>query len=387
MSFKFMDILSHVTKGLGMIMNMQDTKRIAGRNQGHVDEALQIIRRQQQNIEQLMKDRQQQEMVMERLLNLFEKMDRDATGPSAIDSNRMQNASLVLSFPEDSQDSNSIIQSLYWTLHNAVSHSRGSDAGRGPGRALLQLNNDEDNLSGVDSFGHDSVHSFEQVPVILRCDRCSDKFNQKERQPIVLTGCGHTVCRMCIQKERRQDRFMCSKCSIISRDLEELPVNRTLYEILEEEGRGESQGRDSEGTADASAAGLPPAEEEERQAMLEQYRRIKGAESEGKRGEGRPEGGDVDEGLSLKKLSLSDDEDGAWGFSDASYAGDDKEWARRKLEEEEEEDRDEEEQEKKRRARLRKRMIKLQRIEQEELELALALSQSLQEAQSADKES
>ncbi|ROT71317.1 kelch motif family protein [Penaeus vannamei] len=215
MSFKFMDILSHVTKGLGMIMNMQDTQRIAGRNQGHVDEALQIIRRQQQNIEQLMKDRQQQEMVMERLLNLFEKMDRDATGPSAIDSNRMQNASLVLSFPEDSQDSNSIIQSLYWTLHNA-------------------LNNDEDNHSGVDSFGHDSVHSFEQVPVILRCDRCSDKFNQKERQPIVLTGCGHTVCRMCIQKERRQDRFMCSKCSIISRDLEDLPVNRTLYEILEE---------------------------------------------------------------------------------------------------------------------------------------------------------
>lgn len=148
--------------------------------------------------------------------------------------------------------------------------------------------------------------------------------------------------------------------------------------LQSQEGRGESQGRDPEGSADASAAGLSPAEEEERQAMLEQYRRIKAAESEGKRGEGRPGGGDVDEGPSLKKLSLSDDEDGAWGFSDASYTGDDNEWTRRKLEEEEEEkERDEEEQEKKRRARLRKRMIKLQRIEQEELELALALSQSV----------
>ncbi|XP_037775885.1 uncharacterized protein LOC119572970 isoform X3 [Penaeus monodon] len=358
MAYNILQIISYVAKGLNMIIRIQDNHREPARDNTQIDEALQIIQRQQSNIDQLIKDQRQQEQVMERLLALVEKMDGAMSGSSAMNSNSMQNVSLVLNLPEDSQDCNSIVHSLYWTLRNNMNHSQRSVTGGDSGRRVLQ------------------------VSAMFQCDRCNNKFDKEKRQPLVLSECGHTYCRICIQ-ESSQDRFMCPKCSIISRDLEDLPINRTLYQILDAEGRGEDQGYDPAGSPNSFAAGLPAGEEEEeRQAMLEQLRRIRGAESEG---EDVPEGADGDGGLSLKNLNVSDDEGGACGFSDAFHTEWDKEWARKKLEEENE--RDEAEQEEKRQRRLEKRMIRLQRIEQEQLELALALSESLQEAQRVEQES
>ncbi|XP_037775877.1 uncharacterized protein LOC119572970 isoform X2 [Penaeus monodon] len=382
MAYNILQIISYVAKGLNMIIRIQDNHREPARDNTQIDEALQIIQRQQSNIDQLIKDQRQQEQVMERLLALVEKMDGAMSGSSAMNSNSMQNVSLVLNLPEDSQDCNSIVHSLYWTLRNNMNHSQRSVTGGDSGRRVLQLTNAEDNMTRLDSFVQDSCYSFEKVSAMFQCDRCNNKFDKEKRQPLVLSECGHTYCRICIQ-ESSQDRFMCPKCSIISRDLEDLPINRTLYQILDAEGRGEDQGYDPAGSPNSFAAGLPAGEEEEeRQAMLEQLRRIRGAESEG---EDVPEGADGDGGLSLKNLNVSDDEGGACGFSDAFHTEWDKEWARKKLEEENE--RDEAEQEEKRQRRLEKRMIRLQRIEQEQLELALALSESLQEAQRVEQES
>ncbi|XP_063615423.1 E3 ubiquitin-protein ligase makorin-2-like [Penaeus indicus] len=212
---------------------------------------------------------------------------------------------------------------------------------------------------------------------MFQCDRCNNMFDKKKRQPIVLSGCGHTYCRICIREERSQDRFMCPKCSIISRDLEDMPINRTLYQLLDAEGRGEGQGPVPAGSRDSFAVGLPAEEEKERKAMLEQLRRIKGGESGGEEVPVAAVGG---EGLSLKNLSLSDDEGGACGFSVDFHMDGGKEWTRKKLEEEEETDEEEQ-------RRLMKRMNKLLRKEQEQLELAIALSKSLQEAQPIEKES
>ncbi|XP_047468815.1 uncharacterized protein LOC125025018 isoform X3 [Penaeus chinensis] len=371
---------------------------------------MEIIRKQQNNMEQLVHDKQQQEQVIERLLTLLEKMNENIGGSSAMNSNSMRNMSLVMNFPENSQDCSAIVQSLYWTLRNAMNHSQRSAVGGDPGMPLLQLPNGED-MTRSDSFVQDSSRSFEQsseadsptappfeasadwdaddafcrkasISSIFQCDRCNNMFDKMKRQPIVLSGCGHTYCRICIWEERSHDRFMCPKCNIISRDLEELPINRTLYQLLDEEGRGEAQGPVPAGSRDSFAVGPPAEEEKERKAMLEQLRRIRGGESGG---EEMPDGAVGVEGLSLKTLSVSDDEGGACGFSDDFYTDGSKEWTRKKLEAEEE--RDEEEQENKRQRRLRKRMIKIQRLEQEQLELAIALSESLQEAQATEKES
>ncbi|XP_047468814.1 uncharacterized protein LOC125025018 isoform X2 [Penaeus chinensis] len=376
-----LQLMSYVAKGVNMITGIQGIQREAARDNTHMDEVMEIIRKQQNNMEQLVHDKQQQEQVIERLLTLLEKMNENIGGSSAMNSNSMRNMSLVMNFPENSQDCSAIVQSLYWTLRNAMNHSQRSAVGGDPGMPLLQLPNGED-MTRSDSFVQDSSRSFEQISSIFQCDRCNNMFDKMKRQPIVLSGCGHTYCRICIWEERSHDRFMCPKCNIISRDLEELPINRTLYQLLDEEGRGEAQGPVPAGSRDSFAVGPPAEEEKERKAMLEQLRRIRGGESGG---EEMPDGAVGVEGLSLKTLSVSDDEGGACGFSDDFYTDGSKEWTRKKLEAEEE--RDEEEQENKRQRRLRKRMIKIQRLEQEQLELAIALSESLQEAQATEKES
>ncbi|XP_063614378.1 uncharacterized protein LOC134787530, partial [Penaeus indicus] len=162
MSARILEILSLVAKGLNALSRIQGSQPEPARDNTQINEAMEIIRKQQKNIEQLMQDQRQQDQVTEKLLSLLEKMNENINGSSAMNSNNMQNMSLVLNFPEDSEDCSSIVHSLYWTLRNAMNHSQRSVMGGDPGRPLLQLTNDEDNMTRSDSFVQDSPRSFEQ---------------------------------------------------------------------------------------------------------------------------------------------------------------------------------------------------------------------------------
>ncbi len=63
----------------------------------------------------------------------------------------------------------------------------------------------------------------------LSCPICYNIFNETLHRPISL-GCGHTVCKSCLAKLQQK------KCpfdqNIISRDLDELPVNFALLQLV-----------------------------------------------------------------------------------------------------------------------------------------------------------
>lgn len=63
----------------------------------------------------------------------------------------------------------------------------------------------------------------------LSCPVCYNLFNEQCHRPISL-GCGHTVCKTCLSKLHSK------KCpfdqSVISRTIEELPVNYALLQLV-----------------------------------------------------------------------------------------------------------------------------------------------------------
>ena len=40
---------------------------------------------------------------------------------------------------------------------------------------------------------------------ILTCESCEEKFNEEDRQPVILPDCGHTFCEQCVAKLISQD--------------------------------------------------------------------------------------------------------------------------------------------------------------------------------------
>ncbi|XDV22516.1 hypothetical protein PO909_027398, partial [Leuciscus waleckii] len=63
----------------------------------------------------------------------------------------------------------------------------------------------------------------------LLCPICTQTFEESHRKPISL-GCGHTVCKMCLNKLHRK------ACpfdqTAISTDIEQLPVNTALLQLV-----------------------------------------------------------------------------------------------------------------------------------------------------------
>lgn len=35
---------------------------------------------------------------------------------------------------------------------------------------------------------------------ILTCESCEERFNEEDRQPVILPDCGHTFCEQCVSK-------------------------------------------------------------------------------------------------------------------------------------------------------------------------------------------
>lgn len=63
----------------------------------------------------------------------------------------------------------------------------------------------------------------------LLCPICTQTFEETVRRPISL-GCGHTVCKMCLNKLHRK------ACpfdqTAINTDIEQLPVNSALLQLV-----------------------------------------------------------------------------------------------------------------------------------------------------------
>ncbi|XP_022094877.1 uncharacterized protein LOC110981556 [Acanthaster planci] len=74
----------------------------------------------------------------------------------------------------------------------------------------------------------------------LSCPVCYNEFDENVRRPISL-GCGHTVCKMCLGKfHRKQCPFDQTE---ITRDIDELPANYALLQLVGAELGGEHEER------------------------------------------------------------------------------------------------------------------------------------------------
>lgn len=74
----------------------------------------------------------------------------------------------------------------------------------------------------------------------LSCPICTQTFDETIRKPISL-GCGHTVCKMCLNKLHRK------ACpfdqTTINTDIELLPVNSALLQLVGAQVRGRADRR------------------------------------------------------------------------------------------------------------------------------------------------
>jgi rRNA maturation endonuclease Nob1 len=42
------------------------------------------------------------------------------------------------------------------------------------------------------------IYIFNKMNFILTCESCEQRFNEADRQPVILPDCGHTFCDSCI---------------------------------------------------------------------------------------------------------------------------------------------------------------------------------------------
>ncbi|ESO83800.1 hypothetical protein LOTGIDRAFT_132872 [Lottia gigantea] len=71
-----------------------------------------------------------------------------------------------------------------------------------------------------------------QLTECLSCPRCLKVFNAKDQKPISL-GCGHTVCQKCLINLLNKKCPNCqSEQSIITKSVEQLPVNYALLQLV-----------------------------------------------------------------------------------------------------------------------------------------------------------
>jgi hypothetical protein len=59
-----------------------------------------------------------------------------------------------------------------------------------------------------------------------KCLICNENYNDKERKPLVLTGCGHSFCKACI------NQFLTKKCAICRVNFEKTVENWLALEIV-----------------------------------------------------------------------------------------------------------------------------------------------------------
>ncbi len=72
----------------------------------------------------------------------------------------------------------------------------------------------------------------------LSCPVCFNEFDENVRRPISL-GCGHTVCKMCL-RQLHQKQCPFDQTEIV-RDIEELPANYALLQLVGVEIGGHQQ--------------------------------------------------------------------------------------------------------------------------------------------------
>ena len=91
-------------------------------------------------------------------------------------------------------------------------------------------------LNSAPPVPNSHTHHYLTMPVqapqwteFLLCPICTQTFEETVRRPISL-GCGHTVCKMCLNKLHRK------ACpfdqTAISTDIEQLPVNTALLQLV-----------------------------------------------------------------------------------------------------------------------------------------------------------
>ena len=71
----------------------------------------------------------------------------------------------------------------------------------------------------------------------LTCRNCDNEYDTTKRRPIILTACGHTFCRYCIQKKLKASWTRTFNCPIDKKEyrlakISDFPVNKELEILL-----------------------------------------------------------------------------------------------------------------------------------------------------------
>ncbi|XP_037775853.1 zinc finger CCCH domain-containing protein 13-like [Penaeus monodon] len=79
----------------------------------------------------------------------------------------------------------------------------------------------------------DPDNSDEEIPAGMQCAVCLRKYNTLGRRPKILTHCGHTFCRQCLETENSLGSFKCPTCRQRNDLFRLLPTNYAVMSLLE----------------------------------------------------------------------------------------------------------------------------------------------------------
>ncbi|XP_047469227.1 uncharacterized protein LOC125025297 [Penaeus chinensis] len=85
----------------------------------------------------------------------------------------------------------------------------------------------------ADESPDDPDNSDEEIPAGIQCAVCLRKYNTLERRPTILTHCGHTFCRKCLETEDSLGFFKCPTCRQQDDRFWRLPTNYAVMSLLE----------------------------------------------------------------------------------------------------------------------------------------------------------
>ncbi|XP_066956623.1 uncharacterized protein [Macrobrachium rosenbergii] len=225
-----------------LIQAFQSTKsNEKNRDDDRIAEVLEMLQGNRRDIDRILQDQTQRDHGYQALVTLMNRVaERTAEPQQGGAIGQGPKIRIEMDLPENIEDHGRALQNFVATLGRLASAYNQEQGIRLADEPMVQdvVRHESRALMSAPPFPNDetvSERGATGISSLLCCEICTQPYNNEERRPTMLPGCGHTFCKECLIKSRRRN-CSCPTCrKICDTDVEQLPTNFSILDIMNEE--------------------------------------------------------------------------------------------------------------------------------------------------------
>ncbi|XP_064103882.1 uncharacterized protein LOC135213700 isoform X2 [Macrobrachium nipponense] len=217
-----LQLVPMVLSTLPTLIEAFQTTKSSGKSKedDRIAEVLEVLQGNRRDIDQMMQDQARRDQGYQALITLMnravERVPEQQQGGAIGQGPKIR---IEMDLPENIEDHGRALQNFVATL----------------GRFANAYNQEQGIRLADEPMETMSERGTAQVNSLLCCEICTQPYNNQERRPTLLPDCGHTFCKECLIKSRRRNHS-CPTCrKICYTDIERLPTNYSILDIMNEE--------------------------------------------------------------------------------------------------------------------------------------------------------